>query len=41
MENKNTETENIYMDKIKNYNVDENETNEITIDNKVILKCIQ
>ena len=34
-------TENIYMDKIKDYNIDENEVNEITIDNKVIVKCIQ
>ena len=38
---KNTKAEHVYMDKIKDYNVDVDETNEITIDNKVIVKCIQ
>ena len=32
MGNKNTKTENLYMDKIKDYNIDVDETNEITID---------
>ena len=33
--------ENVYMDKVRDYNVDVDETNEITIDNKVIVKCVQ
>ena len=38
---KKPKTENVYIDKIKDYNVDVDEVNEITIDNKVIVKCIQ
>ena len=33
--------ENVYMEKIKNLDIENAEVNEITIDNKVLIQCIQ
>ena len=33
--------ENVYMEKIKNLDIENTEVNEITIDNKVLIQCIQ